>query len=364
MADGRWGLVLLYPKHFQMRTRHCIPLTLLACWLSIAIAHAQNLVPNHSFEEYTECPTGTSQIEKATGWKAYGVTWGTPDFFHECSTDTFFHWVMAGVPNNMMGHQYAKDGAGYAGVSTYHPNDGNGEPWREVIGIQLKDQLIPGTEYYVSFWVSPGFGSYSQLKAFNNKTGARFSMNEYSWHPWDPFPPAPIDNFAHIYTDSIFTDTNKWHLIAGSFIADKPYKYLMLGNFYDNANTDTIEAEFRPNSGHLGYYYIDDVCVSKTDGYCYVVDTPQNPNTDCLREFNLYPNPTRHHINISLPCEGANSLTIVDVLGRVVHAYQIINPGKEILELELPVLAAGAYFIILQSPEKTYKATFILARLL
>lgn len=42
---------------------------------------AQNLVRNPSFEQITGCPTGISQIELASPWKAAGQT---PDLFHQC----------------------------------------------------------------------------------------------------------------------------------------------------------------------------------------------------------------------------------------------------------------------------------------
>ncbi|MGE3823757.1 MAG: hypothetical protein AB7G44_05990, partial [Bacteroidia bacterium] len=52
---------------------------------SLSLAQG-NLVPNPSFEEYTECPITNGQIDLAEPWRAvYGG--GGVCYFHECGTD-------------------------------------------------------------------------------------------------------------------------------------------------------------------------------------------------------------------------------------------------------------------------------------
>jgi hypothetical protein len=62
---------------------HIVGLIFLVLILSTKI-RAQNLVPNPSFEEYTECPDNIFQIERAVGW-----SWlvGKLDYYHECGTN-------------------------------------------------------------------------------------------------------------------------------------------------------------------------------------------------------------------------------------------------------------------------------------
>ena len=66
-----------------------------------------NLVPNPSFEDYTQCPTGFDQIDRATGWSSYAAS---PDYFNSCANSS----GAVGVPSNTWGYQNAKDGNGYS----------------------------------------------------------------------------------------------------------------------------------------------------------------------------------------------------------------------------------------------------------
>ena len=78
--------------------------------------------------------------------------------------------------------------------------------------------------------------------------------------PYSRFIPAPIDNFSHIHSTAIITDSTAWTKISGTFIADTTYKYLILGNFYNNANTNTSGC-INVNVDEA-YYYVDQVSVS------------------------------------------------------------------------------------------------------
>jgi hypothetical protein len=52
------------------------------CFCCIYI-HAQNLIPNPGFEDYTSCPTYAEEIAKAFPWK--NLTLST-DYFNACNT--------------------------------------------------------------------------------------------------------------------------------------------------------------------------------------------------------------------------------------------------------------------------------------
>lgn len=45
-----------------------------------------NLVPNPSFESYSTCPDGSSQLYKATPW--FNPALGSPDYFNVCFDTT------------------------------------------------------------------------------------------------------------------------------------------------------------------------------------------------------------------------------------------------------------------------------------
>lgn len=73
----------------------------------------QNLVPNPSFEEYTECPLSVAGLGPvAESWYSWNET---PDYFNACSNDIGGN---AGTPNNTWGFQWPITGVAYASLAT------------------------------------------------------------------------------------------------------------------------------------------------------------------------------------------------------------------------------------------------------
>lgn len=66
-----------------------------------------------------------------------------------------------------------------------------------------------------------------------------------------------------IVSTSIITNTVGWTKIEGTFIADGTEKYLYIGNFKDDYNTQYIDNSNNNKYGDDAYYYIDDVYVSE-----------------------------------------------------------------------------------------------------
>ncbi len=207
---------------------------------------AQNLVPNPSFEEYYSCPDGISQIDSAIGWKQYRPT---VDFFHSCSS-----YPNISVPYQVENYQCAATGNAFCGFWAYNSTISN---LREYVGRQLSTLLIPGQKYYVNFKVNLGWSA----KCGINNLGVLFSTIPYNSSNW-----APITNFAHIFTPLIIIDTTNWINISGSFLADSMYQYIIIGNFFDDINTDTINLD--TSNICLAYYFVDDVCVSNDSITC------------------------------------------------------------------------------------------------
>lgn len=201
---------------------------------------AQNLVPNPSFEEYSFCPDGISQIDSTIGWTHFRPT---VDYFHACS-----NYPNISVPYQVASFQCAASGNAFCGLWSYNSTLSN---LREYVGRQLSNPLIPGQKYYINFKVNLGGGA----KCGCNNIGVLFTTIPYSNTNW-----LPIANFAHISTSIIIIDTINWVNIFGSFIADSAYEYIAIGNFYDDINTDTIN--LNTSNICLTYYFIDDVCVS------------------------------------------------------------------------------------------------------
>jgi hypothetical protein len=158
---------------------------------------AQNLVPNPSFEDFTTCVDGVEQVYKATGWHSY--RW-TPDYFNACDTvDSLFT-----VPYNGFGYRCRIQ---ECILRLYSYGNPFGDPnYREILGVQLITPLSINTNYYVSFFVNRSYGTYYPTRMSSNNLGAFLSTVLLILL----VAPAPISNFAHIYSSSIITDTLGW----------------------------------------------------------------------------------------------------------------------------------------------------------
>lgn len=229
---------------------------LLSILLISLTSNAQNLVPNFSFEEYSTCPDAQDQIERATGWSKYSEAITTPDYYNACAPSTSF-----GVPKSIAGFQPDHRSCNaYAGLVIW---DGNG--YREHIGIQLSQPLIIGQRYFISFYTvfSEGFIDGNYFSMPSNNIGLRLSTVAYN-----SSSPAPIDNFAHLNYSTILNDSINWTRVSGSLIADASYNYLVLGNFFNNSNTDTMHYNCGSCINSASYYYIDDICLSIDSALC------------------------------------------------------------------------------------------------
>lgn len=291
-----------------------------------------NLVPNPSFEDTVQCPAGSAHIEDAVGWYSAGLS---PDYYNSCANAGGY---INGVPDNWTGHHIAYNGSSYAGIITYHVYSLKGS--REDIGVLLTQPLTIGMKYFVSAYISRSDTIFyaDTLKCSSNKFGFRFSTIQF--FPW------PTDNFSHVHSDSIITDNINWTRFAGSFIADSAYKYLIIGNFYDDAHTDTAQCH-----GGYAYYLIDEVCVS-TDSLTCSGNVGIHENREPV--FNIFPNPVRDVLNISYPFI-KEQYSIIDATGKII--MKGVLDGKSNL-LNITTIGNGIYFLKINKI-KSYKIIII-----
>lgn len=208
-------------------------------------------MPNPSFEDSIACPLGGDQLYKAINWYSFR---NTPDYFHTCCTN---QTGVVGVPNNIFGYQIPNSGNAYAGMIAY---DLTGQDYREFLGVDLISPTIVNQKYYCTFYISWAVSLGYTIAI--NKIGIELSKNLFS-----TTNPYPINNFPIAYSDTIIQDSIGWRKMQFSFIADSAYEYLIIGNFFNNLNTDTLNlGQFNVHS----YYYIDDVCLSTDSVYCSI----------------------------------------------------------------------------------------------
>ncbi|MBS1581186.1 MAG: hypothetical protein JST66_03200 [Bacteroidetes bacterium] len=220
------------------------------------LARAQNLVPNPSFEEYTECPSYYGEWFKIDNWF---TGFATPDYFHMCDGSDF-----VGVPRNVFGYQQPATGQAYCGIWGYSAA-GPGFGLHELLGIRLNEPLIVGETYWASVKVSWTTGHpFKETNAgfASNKLGLFLSLDslvgEQGWLPWP--------GGAQVYTEQIITDSVGWTTIAGHFTADAPYVFLYVGNVFGDDQTQVIRIQ--DGTDDFSYYYVDDVCLSMDSAFC------------------------------------------------------------------------------------------------
>ena len=248
------------------------------CALIVLAARATpagNLVPNGSFETYTDCPP-TFSLWFGPGspkiFLIYAVPWtyptvGTSDYFNACPGPGSYVYV----PANLFGNQAARTGSAYAGIhaGVPHPHPppptfGMPDPnYREYVEVPLCSPLIAGESYDVSFYVSlADFSSYA-----TSRMGAYLSVGSTTNNSiaTELGLPAQIENPP----GNILADTTGWTLISGTYLAAGGEDHLTIGNFYDDANSAVVPQP--PSSTPLpySYYYIDDVKVLSEPGPGY-----------------------------------------------------------------------------------------------
>lgn len=296
--------------------------------LAAISVRAQNLVPNPSFEDVTQCPTGFSQLEYAAPWLDFRAS---PDVFNGCAASSF------GVPNNIFGTRTAASGQAYAGMYNYYSALTNR---REYFGVQLIEPLVPGVPTYVSFKVaaSGGGGETWVMTYWIDRIGAKFSMD--AWY--EDKPTMTISNEADVYHDEVITYSTSWTTVMGIFIPDSAYTHVVLGNFFSDAQTTVQPTNWPGANTPGGYYYIDDVCVSQDAGEtCDVTSAVQDRTMPAL---SAWYDANAQSIRVAARGEGGRRILLFDAAGRPIREARTNGDGSQTL---VPVsdLASGIYLV-------------------
>jgi hypothetical protein len=305
-------------KHFN-KILVCL-LFFISCFSQAQI----NLVPNPSFEDTVACPNNQGQASYAIGW----YETGSADYFNICSVNANFS-----VPYNWGGYQQPASGNAYCALSIYAdreycPN------CREYIGTNLNSPLLIGTKYFVSFKVNLSLMNSLQVNCASNNQGALFSTQQLNISN-----PLPITYNPQINSANRITDTVNWVRISGSFVADSVYAYILLGNFFQDASTDTLIM----NGSNLcdAYYFIDDICVSTDSLFAAHYSYIGLGLINIEKSVRIFPNPTtsyalvQNNSNLVMDCE------IYDELSKKIKSFYL-EPYSE-MEIDLSNFSSGIY---------------------
>jgi hypothetical protein len=287
-------------------------------------------VSNGSFEQFIQCPDNPSQLDRAVGWS---FAQGSTDYFNSCETSNF-----VSVPINHRGYQFACDGDAYIGMFNY---DSIVKTYREPATTQLSQSLTIGQKYYVSFKTVLTLDSFASCYA-TNKMGVLFSTIQYTLTN-----PAPVNNFAHIYTNSIISDTANWSLIYGDFIADSAYSYVTIVNFFDSTQTQTLKL-LNYYASTASYYFVDDLKVSTDSAYVVGLDRLFESNTPLV-----YPNPSTGVFEISSRSE----YYLIEVYNTLGELKYIGNSKKEI---DLSSFESQICVLFIKTEAQVYRSKLII----
>jgi gliding motility-associated-like protein len=300
------------------------------CLATIAICvivlklNAQNLVPNWTFEDTLNCPTNILQIYNAPPW--YKTTsQSSPDYFNACTNAN-----VVDVPGNFEGYQYAKTGQAYMGIDIYTKNFA----LREYMSVRLKDSLVLNKKYCVEFYVSLSDSSSYAIGSM----GAYLSKDSIT----DTNLVLPYSPQVFNPSNNIINDKQNWIKITDFFYAAGGEKYLTIGNFNTDANTDTL---YLGGNNLFSYYYIDDVSVYLCDSIPEIDSTMYVPNA-------FSPNG-----------DGENDVFFIQGSLDELHCEIFTRWGEKVAELNLPKQGwdgrvngmecnTGVYFYYLTAKDK------------
>ncbi|HHS96188.1 MAG TPA: OmpA family protein, partial [Phaeodactylibacter sp.] len=211
----------------------------LCCTISVLFSFyfsfSQNLVPNPSFEKADY----TSRFLNKTGrdFERQVKHWTVPN---QASTDLISPRFNSTNLTTIPPHS----GKQMAGIVT------NGNFWSEYVGVKLKEKLVPGTQYYVEFWISmPKY--YAKKKPVATHLHPYFGIlfSDKIFHRGKEILNGKPQINAGTET---FVEPEKWTKVFGTFTAQEATQYLYLGQFWDD--------KVRPKL-NIGYFFIDDVFV-------------------------------------------------------------------------------------------------------
>lgn len=339
-----------YTAHTKHGFMHAAAL-MAAVFCTTNTAHTQNLIPNAGFEETDSCFVGIGLFPPGAGPTYWYSAYLTFDHLQSCLP----YGAVNSLPLNFFTYQEPFEGASCIGLYTYHQNGFDEQ--REWIMVPLLEPMVVGQTYYCSMRANAAFGGnaqYPQIWLASSHLGMFFTTYDRHWY-WGDAYPAPL-NTAHVLSTQVLADTVGWNLVSDSFVADSAYTYLMIGNFFSNALTDTLHLapqgdpwEWFPR----GYTLIDAVCVSPNPLGC---DLGQGVEGVQEESRILFPNPASDRLFIA--GRSGAEYQVLDALGRAIAQGRALNDRWAV---DVRTWPHGAYIMRLETSEGLEVRKFVVA---
>lgn len=276
------------------------------CLFVVCISFAQNLVPNPGFEACHKKPvrwSGHAGHFNSISQKWMSPNQGSPDVIWEESMHSLFP-TRKGI--SFEGHE-ARSGDKMIGIKTYGCKSGIMQ-CREYIEVKLEERLIPCATYYLEFWLNPVANSIRV-----NNFGAAVLDTPYL----EPYAELLEGLDLVLNEDSIVGgQPNHWHKVSGTFIADSPALFLIIGNFFTD---DETLAQKDPGSIPYSFYLLDDVLLRRVPGAYEMACLLEQPSGTVFSLDEVYFDHNQHTIQ-------PNSFPSLEELAKVL----LENPGLRI----------------------------------
>lgn len=211
---------------------------------------------------------------------------------------------------------------------------------REFIGVEMLENLQSGTSYRVEFYLSMADSVWYAV----GNVGAHFSTVPHSTNTIVLLDFTPQVAYAG---DSLITEKEGWVKVSGSFVAQGGERYLAIGNFDTDAETDTA---FVPGGGSLvghspghwdvAAYYIDDVSVVPDSIYLGVGPAGNSNSQEVTME--VFPNPTVDNLIMTSKTK-FTQVWLTDLAGR--RFGSLHNQGDK-WQINLKDISIGVYLVV------------------
>jgi hypothetical protein len=293
--------------------------------LNRQFGHAQNLVPNPSFEETDSCVYTYHSICAAQPWFQPRIDQG--DVCASSSSELFNSCCAAcpvRIPDSNFGYQFARTGQNHAGIGVYVDTFNI----REYIEVTLDSPLIAGQGYCLTFYVSLGDihnSATSSIQAYLSPD----SLLRGNMKAIDDVSPQVVN-----HPTNFLSDKDLWMQISGSFFAQGGERYLTIGNFNPPATTPLQVVAGGEVNGII-YYFIDDISLTA----CTNASLSEN-NFDTFAELIQKPGELQVTLNRQLK---QPVLRIYDTFGRVIKMLPLQNGGTS--NIDVSEFSSGIYFL-------------------
>jgi len=301
--------------------------------------HAQNLVPNYSFEQADSCPIylNDRNFEYSLGCVGWGqANTNTSDYYNACDTYAISIGMLkpiVSVPYNIWGFQPAFDGVAYTGICMY---DSTLNYYKEYL-ISNIPTLEIDTVYKVIIHVSLADSSQFATDAFGVLFTTYGSPNQYNNQTINIEPQIDYSNYG------VISDTVNWKTLAGTFIADSEYKNIIIGGFKNYSKMNILDINnAHKTTANAAYYFVDDIIVEK-------LSTTGITSHITIAQPIIYPNPFTDHATIIFSNQDQKncSLTIFNSQSQVVEHIDNINSDR--IRIERNGLPSGFYYYQLRN---------------